>query len=305
MLLYFCGMQTVLITGANGFVGQYLVPLLSKNYRVIATGKGQSRLVFSHPNYQYLSLDFTDKGAVAEALLQFQPSCIIHSGAMSKPDECELNKERAFETNVQGTINLLEAAKAYKSFFLYLSSDFVFSGENEAYYTEEDEPAPVNYYGETKRLAEEAVKMYSFDWSIVRTVLVYGNPGVGRQNLLTSTAAALQRGEQLKIFNDQLRTPTYVEDLAKGIVSIVDRKANGIFHLSGKDERTPYQMVCEVADHLGLDTSLVEPVTADSFDQPARRPAKTRFDLAKAKKVLGYEAICFEEGLKKTFESLH
>lgn len=294
-------MPTVLVTGANGFLGYYLVQqLLLKKYFVIATGKGQCRLSFHASNFIYVPVDFTGEAEVKNAVEQYRPEIIVHAGALSKPDECELNREAAFRTNVLGTIHLLKQASRMKSFFIFISTDFVFSGEK-GMYKEEDETGPVNYYGETKLLAEQEVKNYAFAWNIVRTVLVYGKPVSGRQNILTNTALALKKGEPLKIFDDQLRTPTYVEDLASGIISSIEKKAAGVYHISGEDVLTPYQMSVAVAKHLNLDASLITKVTEKEFHQPARRPLKTNFNIEKAKRNLDYRPLPFYEGLKRTF----
>lgn len=296
-------MQQILITGANGFVGNYLVrELLNKNYKVIATGKGENRLDMESENLIYLPLDFSNDAELELFFQQYKPDVIIHSGAMSKPDECELNKEAAFRTNVTGTIHLLSHSKRIKSFFVYISTDFVFSGNERIYDEKSEDTFPVNYYGETKLLAEGEVKNYEYGWAIVRTVLVYGKPLKNRQNLLTNTAIALRNEEPLKIFDDQVKTPTYVGDLVSGIISIVGKNATGIFHLSGEDILTPYQMSIAVADHLKLDASLISRVKSHEFKQPAKRPANCIFDLSKVKKELDYHPISFEEGLKKTFE---
>jgi dTDP-4-dehydrorhamnose reductase len=295
-------MQTILITGANGFVGYYLSQLLlQKGYRVIATGKGECRLPFKGENFIYQSFDFTSATEVQKIFEEYKPAIVVHCGALSKPDECELNKENAYLTNVTGTIYLLNAANTYKNFFIFLSTDFVFSGEK-GMYKEDDERKAVNYYGITKMLAEDEVEKYKWDWAIVRTVLVYGKPFLNRQNILTNVAAALQRGEKLNIFNDQVRTPTYVEDLAVGILSILEKQKTGIYHISGKDVLTPYQMAMAVAEYLNLDATLINKVEEKDLDQPARRPLKTGFNISKAKNDLDYQPISFKEGLKKTFE---
>jgi dTDP-4-dehydrorhamnose reductase len=246
-------------------------------------------------------MDFTRQNEVAEVMASVQPDIIVHSGALSKPDECEQDKEQAYNTNVSATGYLLAEAARWESFFVFLSTDFVFSGE-EGMYSEDDPLAPVNYYGQTKVEAEAMVKEYSFDWSIVRTVLVYGHPQGGRDNILTMVANNLEEGKHLKIFDDQVRTPTYVEDLAQGLKTIIDKRATGIYHISGEDVRTPYQMAIEVAEYLNLDKSLIEKVTEQTFQQPARRPLKTGFNLSKAKRELFYIPTPFAKGLKKTFQ---
>lgn len=292
----------VLITGANGFLGYYLVEqLLQKGHTVIATGKGECRLPFSSERFIYAAMDFEDPYAVHDVFEKYHPEIVVHAGAMGKPDECETNQWQAFLVNVEGTITLLSNAEEYKSFFVFISTDFVFDGEK-GMYTEEDELRPVNYYGITKVEAEEAVNEYEHGWSIVRTVLLYGKPATGRTNILTIVKEKLEKGEEYKVVDDQVRTPTYIGDLAAGIAAIIEKKANGVFHLSGKDVLTPYQMVIMAANYLGLNGSLIKRVTAADFTQPAKRPPKTGFVIDKARKELGYEPIAFEEGLKKTFE---
>ncbi len=292
----------VLITGANGFVGYYVTKLLlEKGYQVIATGRGDCRLPFSKEHlFSYYQMDFTDAVSVKQVFEKTEPDAVIHSGAVSKPDECELNKEKAWNINVQGTINLLREAENLKSFFLFVSTDFVFDGEK-GMYREEDIPLPVNYYGETKLAAEKKVLAYPYFWSIVRTVLVYGKPLTGRDNLLTIVKNKLEKGEEYSVVNDQVRTPTYVVDLAQGIFSVIEKKAEGIFHISGEDVTTPYEMACKTAVLLGLNVGLIKEVTASSFSQPAMRPPKTGFNIQKAKSVLGYHPVSFDEGLRKTF----
>ncbi|MBN8878095.1 MAG: SDR family oxidoreductase [Sphingobacteriales bacterium] len=295
--------MNVLITGANGFLGHYLVKkLLQENYSVIATGKGESRLPFEdNGQFVYAPLDFTDPYAVHDVFDRYKPAVVIHAGAMGKPDECEAQQWQAYLVNVEGTVTLLMNAADQRSFFVYVSTDFVFDGSKGSY-REEDKTGPVNYYGKTKQEAEEAVMEYEGDWAIVRTVLVYGQPLSGRSNILTIVRDKLEQGQSYNVVDDQFRTPTYVEDLADGIVRIINRQAKGIYHLSGEDLLTPYQMALLTADHLGLDKNLIHRAMAADFSQPARRPVNTSLIIEKAKRVLGYAPVSFEEGLKKMFE---
>jgi dTDP-4-dehydrorhamnose reductase len=291
----------ILITGANGFLGYYLVEqLLAKKYSVIATGKGECRLPFTRDlNFQWLAMDFTDPFSIHDVFENIKPDVVAHAGAMSKPDECEMDQMKAYLVNVEGTVQLLINSEELRSFFIFLSTDFVFDGEK-GMYSEDDTPRPVNYYGRTKLEAEEAVKEYEHGWAIVRTVLVYGKNHSGHNNILKIVREKLEKGEEYNVVDDQLRTPTYVEDLAKGIVLIIEKKATGVFHLSGKNILTPYQMAIKTAEQLKLDSSVIKKVTAASFNQPAKRPLKTGFIIDKARKELGYEPVSFEEGLKKT-----
>lgn len=294
--------MNVLITGANGFLGYYLTrQLLDKKFHVIATGKGDCRLPFvGDSNFSYEQMDLTDPFSVHDVFEKYKPAIVVHGGAISKPDECEQNQWQAYLINVEGTVTTLLNAAEQKSFFIYMSTDFIFDGEK-GMYKEDDKANPINYYGKTKLEAEEAVKEYEYDWAIVRTVMVYGKPILSRSNILSIVKEKLEKGEPYKVVDDQVRTPTYVEDLASGIVQIIERKAKGVYHLSGKDVMTPYQMACKTADYLGLDKSLIQRVTAADFSQPAKRPALTGLNIDKSRKELGFEPVSFEEGVKKMF----
>jgi len=292
----------ILLTGANGFLGQYLLlQLLAQGHELIATGRGDCRIPYNKENeFQYISMDFTDPFDVHDVFEKYKPEIIIHAGAMTTVDDCEQQQWQAYLDNVEGTVTMLINAEEQKSFFIFISTDFVFDGEKGSY-PEEDIPNPVNFYGKTKSEAEDAVKEYEYDWAIVRTSLVYGKPIAGRGNILTVVKEKLERGEKYSVVDDQVRSPTFVEDLATGIVSIIDKRARGIYHISGADVLTPYQMACKTADHLGLDKSLIKKVTAADFSQPAKRPFKTNLIIDKARKELGYNPVSFDEGLQKIF----
>ena len=294
--------MNVLITGANGLLGSFLVPELIKHgYNVIATGKGMSRLAPSSGpgKLDYQVLDITDGMRVEEMIQNARPDIIIHAAALTQADYCETHMAECWDVNVTATRFIIEAAKKTNAFLIYVSTDFIFDGKSGPY-VETDQPAPVNYYGCSKMVAEKAVMQSGLSWSIARTVLVYGNSAsVSRSNIISWAAEKLQKGEKIRVVNDQYRTPTFTGDLAKGIRLIAEKKATGIFHLSGKDLLTPYDMAIATAEYLYLDKNLIEKVDAAVFSQPAARPLKTGFNIEKARKELGYEPITFSEGLSR------
>ena len=296
----------ILVTGANGFLGYYLTEeLLKQGHEVIATGRGANKYNFEkEPGYRYAEMDFTDPFRVHDVFSECQPEVVVHAGAMTRVDACEENQWDTYVSNVEGTVTLLLNAEQCRSFFLFVSTDFIFDGEK-GMYAEDDLPNPINFYGKTKAEAEDAVQQYEFNWAIARTVLVYGAPHNNSSNILTTVMEKLQKGEEYKLVTDQSRTPTYVADLAKGIAAIIEKKARGIFHLSGKDIMTPYEMGCSLAIEAGLDVSLLKPVDATSFKQKAKRPPVTGFQIEKARKILAYDPISFGEGLKMTLKILN
>ncbi|ANH81919.1 NAD(P)-dependent oxidoreductase [Niabella ginsenosidivorans] len=290
----------VLVTGSNGLVGSYVVKqLLEEGDAVFASSRSADLSGFKSSGYHFIQCNFTDPYAVHTAFERIRPDVVVHSGAMSKPDDCERNQAEAYETNMAGTVQLLLNAADYKSFFIFLSTDFIFNGK-EGMHKEEDAPDPLSYYGKTKREAEEAVMEYEYGWAIVRTVFVYGKPLYGRDCFLNMIAKKLQNNEPFRIVNDQERTPTFAEDLAKGISAIINKRATGIFHLSGEEVVTPYQMAMAVAGFMNIQSHRLKPVSTAELNELARRPLKSGLDVTKAKKELGYVPVSFKEGLKRT-----
>lgn len=291
----------VFVTGANGFVGSYVVAqLLADGHEVFASSRtGDLSSFNTNKNYRFIQVDFSDPFSLHDAFEFVQPDVVVHSGAMSKPDDCELRQADAFDINVFGTVQLLLNAEAYKSFFIYLSTDFIFDGEK-GMYLEGDKPSPVSYYGKTKMDAEEAVMEYQHGWAIVRTSFVYGKPLYGRGNFITMIADKIRTRQPFNVVNDQLRTPTYVADLANGIATIVKQKTEGIFNVAGKDVLTPFEMSQAVAAYLGISDHLLSPVTKDELKELAQRPLKGGLNINKAINELNYKSVGFAEGLRET-----
>ena len=291
----------ILITGANGLLGQHLVKLLldTTAHDIIATGKGEPRHVVQDSRLHYYALDITDGMAVHLLFEKLLPDTIVHCAALTQADECELNPVKAWEINVTATRFIVDAAKKINAFLIFISTDFVFDGMNGPY-KETDTVNPVSYYGSTKVAAEKAVAESGLPYAIARTCLLYGNILIGtRSNIVSWVKENLEQGKKIKVVGDQWRTPTYVEDLAKGILLIVEKKATGFFHISGEDFLSPYDMAVATADYLHLDKSVMEKVDASVFTQAAKRPAKTGFIIDKAKLELGYAPLSFTEGLQK------
>lgn len=294
--------MNILITGANGFAGQHLTLYLSgKAYTVIAAGKAACRIP-SQNNFQYAEIDFTDAAAVASFIQEVKPDVVIHTIAMSKPDDCEKNHEACLALNVGTAENILSALKLYSpaSHFIFLSTDFIF-GENGPH-AEDDEPAPLNFYGESKLIAEQVIKNSGITYTIVRPVFIYGESWQGlRSTFLHWVKNNLEQNKPIKVVSDQLRTPTFVLDLCKGIEQIILQNKQGSYHLAGKDFISPYQMAVTVAELLELNTALIEEVSSETFPEPVKRAKRSGLQIDKARRELKYEPVSFEEGVQLTF----
>jgi dTDP-4-dehydrorhamnose reductase len=289
----------ILITGANGLLGQKLVEQLVQqgNFEVIATGRGPSRL--SGSGFTYQTLDIENEQEVEATLADLNPEVIIHGAAMTHVDECEKHQEACYRANVLATKYLIAAAEKIQSHFIFVSTDFIFSGlDGQNPYTEEALADPVNYYGQTKLDGEELLQRSSLKWAIARTVLVYGLANdLSRSNIILWVKSSLEAGKQIQVVDDQVRTPTLAEDLAAGCILMAEQGATGIFNISGSELLTPYQMAMETADYFGLDKSLINQTDSTLFTQPAKRPMKTGFVIEKAKNQLGFRPKTFREGI--------
>jgi len=298
-------MKKILITGSNGLLGQKLVKQLKAHadFDLIATSRGGNR-ISNQEGYTYHPMNITDAKDVSEVFAKFQPQVVINTAAMTNVDACESDKEGCWELNVTAVEILVAEAEKYQSHFIHLSTDFIFDGKDGPY-KEDDAPNPVSYYGESKLAAEEIVKQAKTNWAIARTIIVYGIvEDMSRSNIVLWAKGALEKKQKLTIVNDQFRSPTLAEDLAKGCIQIAEKEAKGVFHLSGKDFMSIVELVRRVAKFYDLDDSFIEEISSESLNQAAKRPPKTGFILDKAMKEVNYQPHSFEEGMKILEEQL-
>jgi dTDP-4-dehydrorhamnose reductase len=288
----------ILITGANGLLGQKLVELLAPMPEVtlIATARGTNRN-FLQEGYQYYSMDITNLAEMETVLMEAMPEVIIHTAAMTNVDQCESEQELCWAMNVTAVENLAKLCATHSIHLVHLSTDFIFDGTKGPYH-ENDTPNPISYYGESKLAAEQAVIAAGGNWSIARTVLVYGVVNdMSRSNIILWVKGSLEAGKAINVVTDQFRTPTLAEDLAMGCWLIAQKGAKGIYNISGKDLLTPYDMAQLTANYFQLDKSLIQQADSSTFSQPAKRPPRTGFIIDKAIAMLGYNPVSFEKGI--------
>jgi len=295
----------ILITGSNGLLGQKLVYLLKikPEIKVVATSRGENRLK-DKSGYEFRSLDITDKLQTEKVISEVHPDVIINTAAMTNVDACEIQKEECWKQNVTAVENLINVVsklvprpQSPVPHLIHLSTDFVFDGANGPY-KEDDIPNPLAYYSKSKYEAEKLIQQSNIKWAIARTIIIYGVADeMSRSNIVLWAKSALEKGDPLKIVNDQWRMPTLAEDLAEGCYLIAKKGATGIYHLSGKDFMRIDELVKRVADFFHLDKSIISTVSSDTLNQAAKRPPKTGFILDKAIRDLGYNPHSFEEGL--------
>lgn len=288
----------ILVTGSNGLLGQKITDSLihSNAYTLIASSKGPNRYPIKE-GYVYEELDVTDYHDLERVIRLHRPDAVIHTAAMTNVDQCETEKEACQKLNVDSVAHLIKLAEQYPFYLVHLSTDFIFDGTSGPY-KEEDAPNPLSLYGHSKNDAEKLLLQSSIHYSILRTIIVYGVAAdMSRSNIVLWAKSALEKGSPIKVVNDQYRMPTLAEDLAKACLLAIEKKAQGVFHISGKDYMSVIEMVRRIAKYFKLDDSIIEETDSSTLNQTAKRPPRTGFVLDKAIRELGYAPHSFEEGL--------
>ncbi|MDP5104944.1 MAG: SDR family oxidoreductase [Polaribacter sp.] len=298
-------MIKVVITGSNGLLGQTLVKLLlqeKEKYQVFGFSKGKNRS--GREDFNYISIDLTNEIKLKETLTEIQPSFIINTAAITQVDVCEEHKEACDLLNITVVKWLAEISKSLNVHLIHLSTDFVFDGEK-GNYKETDKVNPLSYYGLSKVKSEEMVVNSKIKYTILRTILVYGQVfDMSRTNIVLWVKDMLEKGQEITVVNDQYRAPTYVEDLALACKIAMDKKAVGIYHIASNTVLSVFEIAQQVAEVFNLDKKFMKPILSTTLNQKALRPPKTGFNLSKTNKELGFYPKSFKEDIQRFKESL-
>lgn len=290
----------ILITGSCGLLGQELVALLSRipNYDVLATGRGPAP-AFGEASVGYASVDVTDIRRVKEVFEDFAPHVVINCAALTRVDACETERELCWQVNVEAVENLVRLCRNAGTRLVQISTDFVFDGL-EGPYQEDARPKPVNFYGKSKLAAENAVRQLNPDkWAIARTVMVYGTgQALRHENIAIWMINRLSNGDEIRVYMDQYRSPTYVVDLAQGVERLVRYNRSGVYHLSGRECVSIHDFAVTLAREFEFDQKLIHPVTSQEMVRPAQRPLRTGFIILKAETELGFRPRTLRQSLR-------
>ena len=246
---------TVLVTGANGMLGQDLCPMLEDSgYEVIETDID--------------NLDITNEIQVRNVISDVNPDYVIHCAAYTNVDKAEEEKDKAELINGKGTENIVKACNANNSCLVYISTDYVFDGTKNSPYEPDDKTNPLGVYGITKFHGEQAVQKYCPKHYITRTSWLYGHHGKN----FVETMISLAGKPELKVVNDQIGCPTWTVDLSDAIISLIDEEAPyGIYHTCGGGNTSWYGFAKEIFEKMNLDVNLL-PCTTEEYPRPAKRP---------------------------------
>jgi len=271
----------VLVIGGSGLVGTNIVSLASDaDADVYATYRESS------VDHADIELDKTNAERTQTVIQEVDPDLIVDTAAFHAVDSCETERDRAWSVNATGTRNVAVAANDANAHLVYLSTDYVFSGNPaETPYVESDSVSPLNYYAETKYAAEQAAKIADRT-TIFRPSVIYG---LASGNFVTWALGELEKGNELTIVNDQTSAPTYAPDLAEACLKVFKRELTGLYHATGPKSINRYEFTKVLAEVYGFDTKLVKPISTEEFGQEAPRPENSTLNSSRLYKAINYD----------------
>lgn len=278
--------KRILVIGANGLLGQRLIAFYQSRENIELLGSSlEAEPYFSEVTY--IPCDITSREDVKKVIFDFYPDVVINSAGITNVDLCEKEKETAWKVNVKGVEYLADACRSIDAKMIHVSSDYVFNGFNGPY-NENAKVDPLGYYGRTKLASENALKLSAITYSVIRTNVLYGIAN-SRPDFVRWVVNSLSEKKQIRVVQDQINNPTFVEDLVCAINKMVELDKFGLYNIGGKDFLSRYEFACIIADFFNFDKNLITPITTEELKQAAKRPLKSGLITIKAETDLGYK----------------
>jgi len=257
----------IFLTGKDGMLARAIAEVLGKRHEI------------SGANHK--DADITDERAMRRVLVQARPQAVVNAAAFTDVDACETQQELAFRVNAEGPRNLAAICADMDIPLMHISTDYVFDGEKDGPYVEEDEPRPLSVYGRSKLQGEQEVqKRLARSW-IVRVCGVFGPY---RRNFVSLVVDMGRKKQPLRIVRDQRLAPTYTFDAAAGIGEILRRGPFGVYHLTNQGFTSRVEFTQEILRQAGCEGSPVIPISAAEVNRPAPRPRNSQLENARMKR---------------------
>jgi dTDP-4-dehydrorhamnose reductase len=287
----------VLVTGANGLVGSRTCHLLAEQgHEVVGLGRGERRAAGA---WRYVSCELTREPEVSTAFAEASPEVVLHCASMTEVDACEREPALAFAANVDATAYVARASRRAGAHLVHVSTDYVFDGEAGPY-DEEALPNPRGAYALTKHMGEQAARVLVPGCAIARTAVVYGWPPVaGRLNFGAWLVGTLEKGQPVRLFEDQLVSPSYAESVAAMVAELGLRRLGGVWNICGAEVVSRVRFGLAVCEVFGFDPGLLVPTRMAELKLPAPRPLRSGLKVDKARRELRARPLGLAESLTR------
>jgi len=288
-------MRKVLIVGAAGLLGQYL---MSAGKAAGSSTTGTFNETVPADTSDLIHMDITDRESVAQGLRSTSPEIVVLSAAMTNVDQCEREPSKAYAVNMEGTLNLATECRSIGTKLVYISTDYVFNGLKKGRYHEFESPDPLSVYARSKLEGERITMDAGLNNLVCRVSVVYGWNRIGpKGNFVTWIIDSLKNGKGIRLYNDQFVSPTYAPSAAKNILELAFSDASGIYHTSGPDCLSRYDIGLKVAEVFGLDKNLIAPVSTAEMPLMAARPPRSCLSVDRSESRIGRPMVGLVEGL--------
>ncbi|MEW6586872.1 MAG: dTDP-4-dehydrorhamnose reductase [Nitrospirota bacterium] len=275
----------ILITGANGqLAAEFRKSLAESHFRLTALDRSQ--------------LDIADVNSVRGTLSSHKPDAVINCASYNFVDKAEDDYQSAFTTNAEGVKNLASECRKNGTLLVHYSTDYVFDGKKEDFYTEEDNPAPINKYGLSKLEGERFLQEETDNFLLFRVSWVFGE---GPQNFLYKLSGWARDKKILRVVCDQVSVPTYAGDIVNVTMFALGKDLKGVYHLTNSGYASRYEVARYYLEKLGLD-NLVLPVTSEFFPTAAKRPYFSALSNQKLSQTLNIEIPDWRVGIDRYIE---
>jgi len=294
----------ILITGSAGMLGTDLVEVLRPQFELV----GIDRRDVPEAKIPMHGIDLVNAEATRACLLKERPALIFHTAAKTHVDSCESERQDALNLNVEVTRNLVRAGNEVGARLIFFSTDYVFDGTKKGEYTEDDATCPLNFYGETKCLAEKAIQTEARKFNIFRVSWLYGLHGRSFPRTILQKAKGVGL---LKVVSDQIGRPTFTRDVAQAFLEMLTRQSSAferaehqIFNLANDGTCSWAEMASAVLKYAGFDQVKVECVDSTQYPLPAARPKNSVLSTAKIQQHLGIRLRPWQEAARDFVKEL-
>ena len=277
----------VLLLGHKGMLGSDLLTQMSLHHEVIGMDKEE--------------IDITSADDCAKAVEETKPQIIINAAAYTNVDSCETEKEKCFAVNAEAVKNIATACRNTNIRIVHFSTDYVFNGSGSSPYKEDEKCDPINIYGASKLAGEKYLQALAQNYILIRTAWLYGANG---KNFVRAILEKAKTTPRLTVVDDQLGSPTHTKDLAAAVDHLIEKNAQGIFHVTNRGSCSWYQFAVKILKESGIDDVEVSPIKSDQLQRAAKRPAYSVMSMQKFIATTGKAMQPWQLGLKDYLESV-